>query len=67
MVGTWISVHRSFKTTSVKHFVVSCTTESLICFQPVLSLMDFDECMLMPILNKSLAEKPVGIRIFASG
>lgn len=29
--------------------------------------MDFDECMLMPILNKSLAEKLEGIRIFANG
>jgi hypothetical protein len=52
---------------SVKHLVVSYTTDSFIRFQPVLSLMDFDECTLMPILNKSLAEKLEGIRIFANG
>lgn len=52
---------------SVKHLVVSYTTNSFIRFEPVLSLMDFDECMLMPILNKSLAEKLEGIRIFANG
>jgi hypothetical protein len=28
--------------------------------------MDFDECRLMPIVNKSLAEKLAGIRIFAN-
>jgi len=52
---------------SIKHLVVSYTTDSFIRFEPVLSLMDFDECMLMPILNKSLAEKLAGIRIFANG
>lgn len=52
---------------SVKHLVVSYTTASFIRFEPVLSLMDFDECMLMPILNKSLAEKLQGIRIYANG
>lgn len=52
---------------SIKHLVVSYTTDSFIRFEPVLSLMDFDECMLMPILNKSLAEKLEGIRIFANG
>lgn len=52
---------------SVKHLVVSYTTDSLIRFEPVLSLMDFDECMLMPILNKSLAGRLEGIRIFANG
>lgn len=52
---------------SVKHLVVSYITDSFIRFEPVLSLMDFDECMLMPILNKSLAEKLEGIHIFANG
>jgi hypothetical protein len=52
---------------TVKHLVVSYSTNSFIRFEPVLSLMDFDECMLMPILNKSLAEKLEGIRIFANG
>jgi hypothetical protein len=52
---------------TVEHLVVSYTTDSFIRFESVLSLMDFDECMLMPILNKSLAEKLEGIRIFANG
>lgn len=52
---------------SVKHLVASYNTDSFIRFEPVLSLMDFDDCMLMPILNKSLAEKLEGICIFANG
>ena len=52
---------------SVKHLVTSYSTDSFIRFEPVLSLMDFDECMLMPILNKSLAEKLECIRIVANG
>ncbi len=52
---------------SVKHLVASYSTDSFIRFEPVLSLMDFDECMLMPILNKSLAEKLECIRILANG
>jgi hypothetical protein len=52
---------------TIKQLVSSYTTSSFIRFEPVLSLMDFDECMLMPILNKSLAEKLESIRIFANG
>jgi hypothetical protein len=51
----------------VKQLVVSYSTTSFIRFEPELSLMDFDECRLMPIVNKSLAEKLAGIRIFANG
>lgn len=52
---------------SVSQLVVSYNTNSLIRFEPVLSLMDFDDCMLMPILNRSFAEKLDGIRIYANG
>lgn len=52
---------------AVEQLVVSYHTDSFIRFSPVLSLIDFDECMLMPILNKSLAEKLKSIRIFANG
>lgn len=52
---------------SVKNLVASYSTDSFIRFEPVLTLMDFDECMLMPMLNKSLAEKLECIRIFANG
>lgn len=51
----------------VRHVVVSYSTDSFIRFEPVLSLIDFDDCMLMPILNKSLAEKLDRIRIYANG
>lgn len=57
----------SIGASSVKKFVASYSTDSFIRFEPVLSLMDFDECMLMPILNKSLAEKLKRIRVFANG
>lgn len=52
---------------SVKQIVTSYSTDSFIRFEPVLSLMDLDECMLMPILNRSLAEKLERIRIIANG
>lgn len=52
---------------SIEHLVASYSTDSFIRFEPALSLMDFDECMLMPILNKSLAEKLESIRIVANG
>lgn len=52
---------------SVKNLVVSYSTDSFIRFEPVLSLMDFDECMLMPILNSSLADKLESICFFANG
>lgn len=52
---------------TIKQLASSYKTGSFIRFEPVLSLMDFDECMLMPILNKSLAEKLESIRIFANG
>ena len=52
---------------SIKSLVVSYSTNSFIRYQPELSLMDFDECMLMPILNEKLAEKLDSIQIFANG
>ncbi len=51
----------------VKQLVVSYITSSIIRFEPELTLMDFDKCMLMPILNNALAEKLERIRIFANG
>lgn len=52
---------------TVEQLVVSYKTDSFIRFSPVLSLIDFDECMLMPILNKSLAERLNCVRVFANG
>lgn len=51
----------------VRRLVVSYATASFIRFEPVLSLLDFDDCMVMPILNRSLAEKIDCIRIYANG
>ncbi|VVP26998.1 hypothetical protein PS903_04057 [Pseudomonas fluorescens] len=59
--GSGIGVKR------VKQVIASYTTNSFIRFEPTLTLMDFDECMFMPILNKSLAEKLERVRIFANG
>lgn len=48
---------------------LSCVyhTPEFIRPEPVLSLIDFDECMLMPILSKSLANKVNRISVYASG
>lgn len=51
----------------VRHLVISYSTNSFIRFEPVLSLLDFDDCMVMPILNRSLSEKIDRIRIYANG
>ncbi|MBN9409428.1 MAG: hypothetical protein J0H69_09795 [Burkholderiales bacterium] len=51
----------------VRYLGVSYSSSSFIRFEPVLSLIDFDDCMIMPILNQSLAEKVEGIRIYANG
>lgn len=51
----------------VKGLTISYGVGSLIRFEPVLSLMDFDMCMLMPILNESLATKLSSIRVVANG
>lgn len=51
----------------VRNLVVSYSTDSFIRFNPVLSLLDFDDCMVMPVLNRSLAEKIDCIRIYANG
>lgn len=51
----------------VRQVVISYSTSSFIRYEPVLSLIDFDDCMLLPILNKSLAERLEGIRIYANG
>jgi len=52
---------------SVKQLVISYSTPSFIRFTPVLSLLDFDEAIVMPILNKSLAEKLESIKVFGDG
>lgn len=52
---------------TVKHIVATYNTDSFIRYEPVLTLMDFDECMLMPLLNQSLAEKVERIRIMSNG
>lgn len=64
---TQIGCGSSIGEKKVKQLVVSYRTTSFIRFEPELTLMDFDECRLMPIVNKSLAEKVEGIRIFANG
>lgn len=51
----------------VKHIVASYSENDLIRYEPVLSLMDFDECLLLPILNNSLAEKVERMRVIANG
>ncbi|MFO1520452.1 MAG: hypothetical protein U1G05_00060 [Kiritimatiellia bacterium] len=38
----------------------------IIRFRPRLQLSDLDECMFMPVLNKSLAEKLMCIEVFAN-
>lgn len=39
----------------------------LIRFRPRLELRDLDDCMFMPVLNRSLAEKLHSIEVFANG
>ncbi|OAE12649.1 hypothetical protein AZH11_10670 [Pseudomonas simiae] len=51
----------------VERVVVSYSTDSFIRYEPVLSLMDFDESMIMPVLSRSLAEKVERIRIISNG
>lgn len=41
--------------------------DPLIRFRPRLTLRDLDECMFMPMLNLSLAEKLHSIEVFANG
>jgi hypothetical protein len=41
--------------------------DTLIRFQPRLDLRDLDDCMFLPFLNQSLAEKLQSIEVFANG
>jgi hypothetical protein len=41
--------------------------DPLIRFRPRLQLRDLDNCMFMPVLNKSLSEKLDSIQVFANG
>lgn len=41
--------------------------DGLIRFRPRLQLRDLDECMFMPILNRSLAEKVSSFDVYANG
>lgn len=41
--------------------------DSLFRYRPRLQLRDLDDCMFMPVLNKSLAEKLHSIQVFANG
>ena len=41
--------------------------DALIRFRPRLQLRDLDDCMFMPVLNQSLAEKLYSIEVFANG
>lgn len=40
---------------------------SFLRFEPVLCLQDFDDCMIMPILNRSLALRVKAIHVISSG
>lgn len=50
---------------TVSRIVCLYSTPMFIRPEPTLSLIDFDECMLMPILNKSLAEKIHRVSVYA--
>ncbi len=41
--------------------------DTLIRFRPRLVLRDLDDCMFMPVLNQSLADKVQSIEVFANG
>jgi hypothetical protein len=41
--------------------------DPLFRFRPRLQLRDLDDCMLMPVLNQSLAEKLHSVQVFANG
>lgn len=51
----------------VRVLVCSYEVGSFIRFEPVLSLADFDDAMLLPFLNESLANKLSRITIYANG
>lgn len=51
----------------VNFITVSYSKSSLIRFSPVISLRDLDDCMVMPMLNLSLALKVKAIHIISNG
>lgn len=64
---TQIGSSSSIGMKTVRSVTISYSVGGLIRFEPVLSLMDFDMCMLMPILNESFATKLFSIRVVANG
>jgi hypothetical protein len=62
-VGTSSSVGMN----AVRFLIIQYSKSSFIRFQPVLTLRDFDECMLLPILNCSLAKRIKTIHIISNG
>ncbi len=52
---------------TVKRIGCAFSQDTFIRFTPALSLSDFDECMLMPILSQQLAAKVGHIKVFADG
>lgn len=51
----------------VKFITIKYSKSCFLRFHPVLSLRDFDDCMVMPILNLSLARKLKVIHIISNG
>lgn len=51
----------------VRFIAIQYAKGSFIRFDPVLSLRDFDDCMLMPILNRSLARRVKRIHVISNG
>ncbi|WP_154678079.1 hypothetical protein [Paraburkholderia nodosa] len=54
-------------TNAVKQLMFAYATPSFIRPEPVLALIDFDHCMMMPFLNERLSDKINRISIFANG
>jgi hypothetical protein len=51
----------------VRFLPIQYYTNSFIRFEPVLSLRDFNDCMLMPILNLSFAKRVQAVHIISNG
>jgi hypothetical protein len=64
---TRISKFSSVGVNELESIYISYRRDELVRFQPHLSLKDLDESMLMPMVNKSLADKISSIVIYANG
>ncbi len=64
---TRISKFSSVGANELESIYISYSRDELVRFQPHLSLKDLDASMMMPMVNKSLADKISSIAVYANG